>query len=126
MKAKLDSNERQKTTKTTKTQNHNRHQPKQPMKSMKTTIYSIHILAAFLAAMFLSACGGSSNSPEGVAKQFFTAVTEGDIKAAAACATKANQQDGSIAVLIGLEEAKRPEGVFCQLCAKQNLVPRAG
>jgi len=23
-------------------------------------------------------------------------------------------------------EVKRPEGVFCQLCAKQNLVPHAG
>jgi len=79
------------------------------MKSMKTSIYSIHILAAFLATMLLSACGGSSNSPEGVAKQFFTAITKGDVKTATACSTKENQKGGSVAFMVGLAQASLQE-----------------
>jgi len=74
------------------------------MKYMKTTIYSIHILAAFLAAMFLSACGGSSNSPEGVARKFFTALQNQDVKTATACSSKAkpgtSQADKSMIIAI--------------------------
>jgi len=60
--------------------------------SMKTTIHSINILAIFLAAILLSACGQSlPNTPEAVAKQFVTAMFKQDFKTMAACATKDQQ-----------------------------------
>jgi len=78
----------------------------------KTTIYTLPILAAFVAAMFLTACGGSSsvpNTPEAVAVKYYNAVLKGDVKTMSANASKklqstlpsASQVKAMVAMMFG-------------------------